>query len=191
MDKERCEKELGGAFNAFRELVRDIMIENDELREERDKLKAKNESLLEEREELKAKNEEMRLVVEKLERLNENRESERRWEAAVKTSGMWQEAQKRGMKCAWELARKIVHLDWDGAVCGPSTVEAWFDSMTVEDALDAMERWEMLKNNEAHWVGDFERNRYLCSECGMPSEVVTTFCPHCGAMMIVKESGRE
>lgn len=188
MDKVRCENELELAVNAVQELVWGIMNENDELLEECDKLKAKNESLFEEREELKAKNEEVRLVVEKHERLNENRESERRWEAAVKTSGMWQEAQKRGMKRAWELARKIVHLDWNGAVCGPNTVEAWFDSMTVEDAQDAMERWEKLKCNGAHWVGDFERNRYLCSECGMPSEVMTRFCPHCGALL-VKESG--
>lgn len=190
MNRERCERELDGSVNVLRELVRDIMNENDELRKECDELKAKIESLFEEREELKAKNEELRLVIEKHERLKENRESERRWEAAVKTSGMWQEAQKRGMKRAWELARKIVHLDWDGAVCGPSTVEAWFDSMTVDDAQDAMERWEKLKSDGAHWEGDFERNRYICSECGMPSEVVTKFCPHCGALL-VKESGCE
>lgn len=84
-----------------------------------------------------------------------------------------------GMNRTWELASKIVHLDWNGDD-NIHTVEDWFDIFTAKDAMKAM---EMLDGKKPHWKKDIVRNVYECSECGFASLIRHKFCPDCGVKM--------
>lgn len=49
---------------------------------------------------------------------------------------------KDGMCEAWEAARKIVHLQWDGAWAGVDEVEKWFDTYTASEAIEKIRQHE-------------------------------------------------
>ena len=49
---------------------------------------------------------------------------------------------KDGMCEAWEVARKIVHLQWDGAWAGVDEVEKWFDTYTASEAIEKIRQYE-------------------------------------------------
>lgn len=83
---------------------------------------------------------------------------------------------EEGMNKAWSLARRIVHLDWDGDD-NIHTVEDWFDLFTAKDALVVMEK------QKPHWKEDIVRNVFECSQCGFPSLIQYKHCPECGVKM--------
>lgn len=49
---------------------------------------------------------------------------------------------KDGMCEAWDAARKIVHLQWDGAWAGVDEVEKWFDTYTASEAIEKIRQHE-------------------------------------------------
>lgn len=94
-----------------------------------------------------------------------------------------------GLYKAWELAKKIVHLEWDGRFAGVNTVEEWFEKYTPVEALDAMENYEKKKDSdEPHWIIDYERNRFRCTKCGTDCREATPYCPWCGTKIVDVEA---
>lgn len=86
-----------------------------------------------------------------------------------------------GMRNAWEIAKRIVHLDWDGAYCTADYVEEWFDKLTPQEAEKELEEYDRLM--KPHWKKDIVRGVWECSACGEPTLKKTPFCPMCGVRM--------
>ena len=70
---------------------------------------------------------------------------------------------KDGMCEAWEAARKIVHLQWDGAWAGVDEVEKWFDTYTASEAIEKTRQYE-----QEIQVGDEVIGIYSSGEQTMP-----------------------
>jgi len=49
---------------------------------------------------------------------------------------------ENGLKAAWDAARKIVHLQWNGAWAGVDEVEKWFDTYTASEAIEKIRQYE-------------------------------------------------
>ena len=49
---------------------------------------------------------------------------------------------ENGLNDAWKVARKIVHLQWDGAWAGVDEVEKWFDTYTASEAIEGIKAYE-------------------------------------------------
>lgn len=90
-----------------------------------------------------------------------------------------------GMKKAWNLADRIIHLDWVGDE-NIHTVEDWFELFTAKDALKVMD--DLIKKEKPYWKMDATRNVFECSKCGYTSYFSTKFCPECGRKMCKHES---
>lgn len=55
-------------------------------------------------------------------------------------------AYRKGLEVAWDAARKIVHLQWDGAWAGVDEVEKWFDTYTASEAIEKIRQHEQIRN---------------------------------------------
>lgn len=96
---------------------------------------------------------------------------------------------KEGMEKAWNLANRIIHLDWIGNDT-IKTVEDWFELLTVHDALQVMN--DMYKNSEKpHWKKNIEKQMFECSECGYNSFHRFMYCPQCGNQMNLYCNGHQ
>ena len=86
-----------------------------------------------------------------------------------------------GMCNAWEIAKRIVHLDWNGAYCTADYVEDWFDKLTPQETEKELEECDRL--TKPHWKKDLVHMVFVCSACGEPMVRKTPFCPMCGVKM--------
>ena len=128
--------------------------------------------------EIKKLMEELGCMIEHKEILIRNQEDEIKSLKRL-TKECYNEGLSDGMNKAWNLAERIVRLDWVGNDT-IKTVEDWFELLTVKDAMEVM---EMLNEKKPYWKADIVRNVYECSECGFPSLIKHKFCPDCGVKM--------
>lgn len=60
-------------------------------------------------------------------------------------------AYRKGLEVAWDAARKIVHLQWDGAWAGVDEVEKWFDTYTASEAIEKIRQHEQEQGKIKVW----------------------------------------
>ena len=86
-----------------------------------------------------------------------------------------------GLNDAWEVARKIVHLQWDGAWAGVDEVEKWFDTYSASEAIEKIRQYEQ-EQKEKITKGDVVRIKsapeveilVTCADGGHVSRIALT-----------------